>query len=148
MQSAVNTRHWTLCLNWGSIRVCVRGTLLFTVIHPPHIRQMLLGKIPEKKAFCLFFPPFWSYIFSHGDVYQYLRELREMGLFFDALPEFVVSFKLAHLPNAVMWPCGLIGNEWSCELPINTSAHPSYAGLFSATWNRAELDCFCMYESF
>lgn len=50
--------------------------------------------------------------------------------FFYALPEFVVSFKLAHLPNAVMWPCGLIGKVWSCELQFNTSAHPSYAGLF------------------
>lgn len=48
---------------------------------PPHIRQMLLGKIPEKKLFVCFFLPFWSYIFSHGDVYQYLRELGEMGLF-------------------------------------------------------------------
>ncbi len=88
---------------------------------------MLLGKRSQKKSFVLsIFPPF-GLIFSHGDVYQYLRELGQMRPFFDALPE---SFKLAHLPNAVMWPCRLIGKVWSWEPPIITLAHPSYAGLF------------------
>lgn len=56
MLSAVNACHWTLCLYWGSKRVCEGRTPIYKVIHPPHIRQMLLGKIPEKKLFVSFSP--------------------------------------------------------------------------------------------
>lgn len=83
-------------------------TSVYSVIHPPHICQKLWERVPSDKkklCFCLFFS--FCLYFSHGDVYQYLKELG--SFFFDALPEIVVSFKLAHLPNVDMLPCGLIG---------------------------------------
>lgn len=109
MQSAVNTRHWTLCLNWGSKRVCVRGTLLFTPSYtPPSHSPNAFGKDPKKKKlFVCFFPSFWSYIFSHGDVYQYLRELGEMGLFFLML--YLNLWYHLSLPICQMLSCDPLG---------------------------------------
>lgn len=128
MQFAVNTRHWTLCLYWASVRVCERGTLLFTQSYTPlTFAKCFWDRDPRKKKLCFVsFSPF-GLIFSHGDVYQYLRELGQMGLF---LCFTWICGIIQACPSAKCWPCWLIGKVWSCELPINTSAHPSYAGLF------------------
>lgn len=111
MLSAVNTCHWTQCLYWGLNRVCVRGTLPFTQSYTsPHIRQMLLGRRSQKKKLCfvcLFVFLFWSSIFSHGDVYQYLRELGGMGLFFLML--YLNLWYHSSLPICQMLSCDPVG---------------------------------------
>lgn len=60
----------------GAPKECVRGTPLFTQSYIPLTFAKSFGKeIPAtKKALFLSFS-FCSYIFSHGDVYQYLKEL-------------------------------------------------------------------------
>lgn len=88
--------------------VCEGHTSIYTVIHPPSHSPNAFGKDPKKKKlFVCFFPPFWSYIFSHGDVYQYLRELGEMGLFFLML--YLNLWYHLSLPICQMLSCDPLG---------------------------------------
>ncbi len=82
----------------------------------PHVRQMLLGKRSQKKKFCFVsiffsFSPF-GLIFSHGDVYQYLRELGQMGLF---LMLYLNLWYHSSLPICQMLSCDPVGWLERCD---------------------------------
>ncbi len=94
--------------------VCEGHTPIYTVIPtspapPLTFARCFWERDPRKKSFVLsIFPPF-GLIFSHGDVYQYLRELGQMG------PFLMLYLNHSSLPICQMLSCDPAGWLERCD---------------------------------
>lgn len=133
MPSAVNALQWTCT---GAPSVCEGHTSVYSVIHPPHIRQKLWERDPShKKSFVFVCFSFCSYIFSHGDVYQYLKEL---GTF---LTLYLKLWYPSSLPTCQMLSRYTVGWLERCD-PVSCQSISQpflICWAFSASWNRADV---------
>lgn len=131
---------WMLCNGLdsctGAPRVCEGHTSVYSVIHPPHIRQKLWERDPsDKKSFVFVCFSFCSYIFSHGDVYQYLKEL---GTF---LTLYLKLWYPSSLPTCQMLSRYTVGWLERCD-PVSCQSISQpflICWAFSASWNRADV---------